>query len=410
MEDSNTSCIADLYDNVDFYIAAGVRTTVAIFSLVCSVVVISLICCCRKYEFSNQRLILCLAAISALHSVVFAVGRPTRNVLDISCWVLGFADLYSSWVELLFIGCITMHLLLLVIYGREPTYTIYIFISFATPLLWCLLPFINLSYGSSGPWCGIRIHRSDEDCSLYSLGAIFRFAFWQVPLYTIFLIFFIVCLLLVFKKLRRDSVKWEGAHYDPEAKKAKNEVISQVKPLLFYPMVFLILKLPLLLNQIYEAVRPQEPELALWLLDALVTPLGGAVTALLYVCDATTLSKIRRCCQHCLCCYLSLSIDRAEEGFSRTRSIGSQVENYCVGLETTFGDSMEGQRAKVARQKRKIEERLAAGLRNASTDCCVEGNNDDPQASVDCSVQVNDAPHSSSPVPHESCHNADLAI
>ncbi len=360
---SDVSCLVGLYDDLQFSVVAGVRSVVAIFSLACSAIVISLICCCKKYQVASQKLIFGLAIISALHSVVFAIIRTTSQVQDVSCSVLGFAELYSSWVELMLISCTMGHLLLLVVYGRELSYLIHMVISFLTPLLWCWIPFINLSYGSVGPWCGIRIHISDEDCGLYLMGVVFRFMLWQVPLYTVSLVFFLVCFFLIFKKLRRDSIKWEGAHYDPEAEKAKTEVISQLVPLLFYPMIFLVLKLPLLINQIYEVVRPEEPQLVLWLLDALTSPLGGAVIALVYTCDTSSLSKVRRCCQHCLCCYLSLS---QEEGFQRSRSTGSQVADYGNRLDATFGDSMDAQRARVAMQRAKIEERLAMGSRNGA--------------------------------------------
>ena len=371
---SNGSCVAELYGNAQFTAVAAVRSLVALFSLLCSVMVVSLVCCCKKYRVSSQRLILGLAVISAMHSLVYGVFRSSTTVSDISCLVLGFAELYCSWVELMLLSCMMVYLLLLVVGGRELSYVVQMLLSFLLPLTWCWVPFLFKSFGAVGPWCGIRAHRSDEDCGLYTTGVIFRFILWQIPLFGAFSVFFLVCFLLFFRKLRRDSVKWEAAHYEPKAKEAKKIVIRQLMPLLSYPVIYLLLKFPLLLNQIYEAVHPESPVLVLWLLDGLTSPLAGAVIALVYACDKSTLSKVKLWCRSCSCCYLPLCRSKAEEEFHRSRSSTKHVVDYSVGVDTVFGDSMDGQKAKVALQKATIEQRLAA--KQCLTKDCRQSNTD----------------------------------
>lgn len=385
----NISCISVLYDTPAFKAVAAVRTAVAVFSLACSLVVIFLVCCYKKYQFFPQRLILYLAIVSAVHSVVFGVSRvnyhATRSVLDVLCLVDGFAELYTSWVELLLIACITAHLFLLLVCGIETSQkeVLHLLVSFLTPLLWCWVPFIDHSFGSSGPWCGIRVH-SEDDCSLYVLGVVLRFLLWQVPLYSLFLIFFLSCLLAILSKLKKDSLKWEGSHYDPKAQKVKLKMIRQVKPLLYYPMVFLLLKLPLLISQIYEAVHPQKPTVILWLLDALTSPMGGAVIALVYVCDATTRTKLWHCGQQwrsghlCSCCYCCLPTDGADDGEGRRKRSSTHVVDYSVEVDAIFGDSMEGEKARrMLRQQARIEELLTAGARNLSFETSCNNQNPD---------------------------------
>lgn len=378
----NSTCFSLLYDTPFFKALAAVRTTVAVFSFTCSLLVIFLICCYKKYQFFPQRLILYLAIVSAVHSVVFAVSRvdyhDARNVLDVLCLVDGFAELYSSWVELLLIVCITAHLFLLLVFGIETSQkeVLHLLVSFLSPLLWCWIPFVDHSFGSSGPWCGIRIH-SEGDCSLYVLGAVLRFLLWQVPLYSFFFVFFLVCLLTILCKLKKDSRTWEGAHYDPKAQEVKLKMIRQVKPLLYYPMVFLVLKLPLLISQIYEAIHPQKPMEVFWFIDALTSPLGGAVIALVYVCDASTRSRLRHCGrqwrsgQICYCCYCCLPLTATDDGENRRKRSSTHVVEYSVEVDHMFGDSVEGEKARRMLRQQAI---LTAGVPNLSFETSCNNN------------------------------------
>ena len=336
----NISCISLLYDTKVFKGIAALRSAVALFSFLCCVTVIFLICYYKKYQFFPQRLILYLAVVSTVHSIVFIVGRvnyhATREVADTLCMVVGFIALYASWVELLLIACITTHLFLLLVLGVETSQkeVLHLLVSFILPLLWCWIPFIENSFGSSGPWCGIRIH-NEVDCGLHLFGGLLRFFLWHIPLYTFFLIFFLSCLLAILFKLNKDSLEWEG---DPQKQETKQKIIAQVKPLIFYPMIFVLFKLPLLINHLYETIDPQEPVPALWFFDALTSPLGGAVVPLVYVCDANTRTKLR---------VFSREIrPRLHEccGFGSRETPG--VVDYSVEADGIFGDSMEGELAR----------------------------------------------------------------
>ncbi len=347
-DENISSCVSLLYDTDVFRGIAAIRSTVSVFSFLCCLTVIFLIICYRKYHFFPQRLILYLAVVSAFHSCVLSASRVNyhsmRPLKDPYCMASGFLELYSSWVEVLLIACIITHLLLLLILGMESSRmeVVHLIVSFILPFLWCWIPLIGHAFGTTGPWCGVRVHTEQRECRMYTLGTILRFILWQIPIFSLFLIFFLTCIMVIVCKLKKDALEWDGSHYDPEAQKAKQKMIRQVKALLCYPIVFLLLKLPLLFSQLYETTHPCEPQAVLWLLDALTSPLGGAVVALVYVCDANTRTKLRACCSN-----------RKEGGRGwswrdclANRAAASDPVHYSIEGDTMFGDSLEGELAR----------------------------------------------------------------
>lgn len=333
------------FDSQPYKIVAIVCSLIAFFSLLCSTGVVLVILCSKKYRVYHQLLTLHLAVATIAHSLIYTIGRvdfsAERELTPPYCMFIGVADLYTSWVELLAIASITFNLILLSIYEKQldKIHIIHVIVVYLSPLLWIWIPFTVEGFGIRGPWCGIRVH--GPSCEVFHAGIFMRFSLWQIPLYTIFLPLFVTSSIVVFIKLKKRTEHWDGPGSDPEAiaRKGRYKIFREIKPLLLFPIIYLLLKLPLLISQLYEAVEPLEPVIVLWILEAIFSPLAGAVIAVMYGLDPQTRTKLRRCQIQSLFmswCGMCVRIRRRQ---SIPRVAAYNVE--------TYGDSVEGEAARV---------------------------------------------------------------
>ena len=301
----SSSCLP--FDTAEFKAVAGIRASVGLLSFICCAIVFLVITLYKKYHFFVQRLILYLAIAAMLHSLSYTVGRinfkTEREIIDPYCCFAGFFEIYTAWVELMCISCITFYLFAITVFKvhTERLEWLYVFIAFCLPLLWCWIPLLQAAYGTSGPWCGIR--NLEENCEVFTFGIVLRFAIEHIPEYSVFLGIFVSSVVIAVK-LRREVNMWEGSR-DPKTKMKKEQIKKEVKPLLCYPAVYVFLKIMLLVSEIYDLVNPLHPKLYLWLLRALTSPFAGAVIALVYALDAETRTRLKcsslkaACMAHC---------------------------------------------------------------------------------------------------------------
>ena len=343
--ENTTNCLQSPFDSLGFKLVAILRACAGLFSFFCSIGVIMVIIFCQKYHFFRHRLILYLAIAAMLHALAFTVGRVEfeshRPIEDNYCYFAGFFETVTAWVELLSICCLTFHLFAITVRRKPHTGNLegaYLVVTFVLPFFWCWIPFLSHSYGSSGPWCGIR--STNDQCQLFHFGNALRFIIWQAPFYTIVLVILMASISIAIK-IRRDIHVWEGT-IEPQAQVRKQEIEKEVKPLLWYPVVYLILKTFLLINHIYDAARPHSPMLCFWLLRALTSPFAGTFVALVYTMDRETRSRMKPSLVKAACRSLCCAVCRK----------GNDVKNYEVGDMTLpeNGDSL--QRMQTARYYR----------------------------------------------------------
>ena len=351
----NTSC--QQYDTTKFKWAAALRAGVGLSSLIVCVVVIGIIFCYKKYMFFTQRLVLYLSITSLLHSLSYTLSRikftGQRSMNDHYCLFAGFLELYSGWVEVLVICFITLNIFSVALHGSDTSKFELLLVSlcFTVPVLWCWVPYVQLTYGSNGPWCGIRVF--NNDCSEHNLGGYMRFFLWQIPLYIGLVSLYFITWILVIVRLNKAAGEWEGSHFDPSASKQKKKLVREFKHFIWYPIVFLMLELPLLISQIYEAVRPHDPMVVLWILEAVTRPLAGVAMVIIYGFDSQTRSLLRRLeiMNTCRMCYKRLSRKK-------------EVTAYDMEVDSRYGDSVEGDRAR----RTVYEERRIAAVNGLASD------------------------------------------
>ena len=348
-DDNFTTCFVSKYDSIQFKFVAVVRALSALFSLVCAVCVIFIIVAHKKYAFFPQRLVLSLAITVVLRSISNALGRvdydQERELFDPYCFYFGgFLDLYTGWIELIAVFCIAANMfcdIILCQHFNNVKFTPFI-ITLVCPFLWCWIPYSLSRFGIQGPWCGISIHT--ESCEISLAGLWLRFGLGQLPIFTIFLLGFVVIIVAILVKIQRKKKEWEGHRYDPKKEEAKRKLMKSICPLLFFPFLYLLLLIPRLVGDIYQALSSEKDFLLLWIFEAVFTPLAGGVLVIMcsFTTDSQTLEKLRKTNLRSLC------IACFENCFKRywRRERTNTVQACDYELEGQFGDSISGERTR----------------------------------------------------------------
>ena len=292
---TNTTGPCSPFAGRDYAIVAAISSASALVSVITCTGVIALIILFKKYNFFIQRLILYLTIVALAEAVAVVLHRVDYNVTNSAtegfCVFIGFVDQTTSWSILIAISCITVNLLLNAVFHirTEKFEKIYFILIFVFPLTFNWIPFIELAYGSAGAWCWIR--SENKDCSSFTFGVVLRFVLWFVPLYVILIILTVIYIFILYK-ITKDRHKWEGK-FDPDSQRLKEQMQKEVKPLIAYPLIYLLINVVPLINRIHNTASPNNPELALWILHALLFPLQGGFIAIAFTFDPQTLRRLR---------------------------------------------------------------------------------------------------------------------
>ena len=291
---SSPATCAD-YESTDLKIVAILRASVGSFSALCCLVVIAVIILYKKYSFFLQRQILYLAIAACVHSLSYPLSRvnyyTARPILDPYCQFGGFFNLYTSWSEVFGICCITFYLLaktVLKIKQPERIEPVCLIVMFLVPFSWAWVPFKDHAFGTEGGWCDIRI--LNENCSGFRLGKILRFTLWYGPLYTILPIIFI-CYIIIYINVRRID-HYRGV-YDPDTRGEKERLITEIKPLIWYPIIYLLLTIFSVADRIVDTINPNHQVIVLWYLHVLTSSFRGAFISLAYAFDSETRKHLK---------------------------------------------------------------------------------------------------------------------
>ena len=282
------------YNEENYTAVAALRAVVGTFSAVFCLLVVGMIFLYRKYRCFCQRLILYLAVAAFFHSLSYPLARVNyytpRQLISPYCYFGGFFNLYTSWIEMLALCCLTFNVFLNAVLDKWLTKleAVYVCLPYLLPLLWVWIPFIDSSFGNGEAWCDIR--PVETDCSTYKFGNILRFCLWYGPLYTLCLVM-LVAALVAACMIRRNSKLWYGLQ-DPLTEQKSITLRKEVRPLLWFPVLYSVLNIFSVANQIDVAVDPTNTVIALWYLHVFTSPFRGAVIALAYALDNDTRKRL----------------------------------------------------------------------------------------------------------------------
>ncbi|KAL8616226.1 hypothetical protein ACOMHN_058343 [Nucella lapillus] len=255
-----------------------IRKVVAACSFVGCIFMILVIWLFRKYVVFAQRMILYLTIGALFDCIAYLMSSTIEDgvLCDIQAWWLTYFD----WTVLLWVSCLTFNLFMNIIMTTttESYEKLYHGICWGLPLLISLLPFTGNHYGPAGAWCWIK-----ED-----LG--WRLGIWYVPLFVTIIILFVTYIYIIFR-LRRQASAWEGT-YDPDTERNHRMLKEDIKPLRFYPFVYLLVSIFPLVNRINNAINPGHDVFWLVVMASLSAPLHGVMNAIVFGMDRETMKKL----------------------------------------------------------------------------------------------------------------------
>ena len=285
------------FETKRYVIVALVSAGSGTLSALAAITVLFLMIMLKKYIFFVQRLIfyLCLAGLFNAIAIVFRFQQvkdfethidSDTGPLHILCVASAFIEQMSAWSLHIAFCCVTFNLLLTAVFKRdtERLELLYVGLIFLLPITFCWIPFIQDSYGDAGAWCWIR--GLNNDCDIFLFGTYLRFFLWYIPT-TILLIAVVVVYIFIIVWVTWQRRRWVGK-YDPETERQKENLQKEVWPLLFYPLGFLVLNVFSLINRIQDAIQPDRPVYALWILHGLFFPMQGGYIALNYLLSKDT--------------------------------------------------------------------------------------------------------------------------
>ena len=325
-EADNTSILScSPYDSQQYAIVAVVSVVSAAVSFLACVFVILLIVLFKRYMFFTWRLVLYLTIAACVRALAISIHRIDFNSEQQSskyCAFAGFFALYTSWSELLAVVCMSCNIFINAVLNKrtEKLERVYVIAIIFLPVLISWVPFIEGGYGSTGPWCWLRSF--NEDCSTFSLGVFNVFFIWFGPLYAI-LIVLTVTYSAILCQFARTKGKWSG-QYDPHLEHIKAQLTKEVKPLIWYPIIYILINILPFVTHILRVAVPQSPVLVLWGLTAAVFPLPGAMVSLAFTLTPETRKTLRwrelraagrGCCHKTKMAELAVSAEGRETSF-----------------------------------------------------------------------------------------------
>lgn len=144
-------------------IVPAISTASALVSVIACAGVIALILLFKKHHFFTQRLVLYLNIIALTNAVAVTLHRVDYNGSNSAtegfCVFSGFFDQTTSWGLLIAVCCITVNLLLNVVFQRrtEKLEKLYFVLIFVFPLTFNWIPFMNRRTAWQGLGAGYAV-------------------------------------------------------------------------------------------------------------------------------------------------------------------------------------------------------------------------------------------------------------
>ena len=299
-ENSSTNMMNCGYQSLDnqhtIKIIGIIHCFFATISFVVCLLVIGLLVLFKKYRFFQQRLILYLSVTALGYSLASALVNLTNftKAKEDYCKWIGFISQYTQWSLLLAVAIITFDIMLRVIIKcltcRLEIINILLIVIFPATFNWIpLLSRYNL-YGDSGVWCWIKISTMNNTghCVNNETGFIFQFSLWYIPLFIIMSLISLayISIIVILRKrktrLNRNNIEEIGTI---------QRQINQGLVFVVYTIIFMTVNLIPLAHSVIDYIY-NKPIMFLWYMDAIITPLLGGFTAVVFALDSKTRKKL----------------------------------------------------------------------------------------------------------------------
>lgn len=298
MANNNSSSLHcfELYETRKYDVIMGLRSGFSFLSFIVIICMMAIIILFKKYLFFTQRLILYLALANLAYSLSAAcnlTGRVAyKHIATQYCVFIGFAEQITIWWTLMATACIMIDLFVKAVCKKntDRLEIVYLFFIFVSPLLFCWIPFIKYSFGADGVFCWIR-ELNQYDCGDFNFGKWLRYGIYYIPLYLL-MILLIVLYIPVVVFVRRRQNRWAGI-FNPEAHAIQKMIATEIRPLIYYPLIVIIINVFPLIKQIYATTGHNETVYYfISLFSAAIYPFQGFFVVIAFTLDPETRNKL----------------------------------------------------------------------------------------------------------------------
>ncbi|XP_055007774.1 cyclic AMP receptor 1 [Boleophthalmus pectinirostris] len=213
-----------------------VKRATGTFSLLGCLWMLFVIWLLRRYNSVAQKMILSLTIAAIFDSVAYVMGDThlEGSLCDFQAWWLTYFD----WSALAWVCLITLNLYLNLVCEISTTRfeILYHLTAWGVPLAMASLPLMKGFYGPAGAWCWIT---GDH--------VAWRFGIWYVPLFTLILLM-ICCYARIIFVANKRMQSWLGT-FNPERERRKVSLAEEIRPLKWYPSVYLLVSIFPLINR-----------------------------------------------------------------------------------------------------------------------------------------------------------------
>ena len=300
---TNISTCAEKYDTTTYRALLYYRCVLAILSVIFILSMLTIIVLFKKYRFFTQRLILYLAISTLTYQMISVVDvSSVRAYSDQTalnyCIFIGFITQVVIWWPVMATAVIVFDIFVRVVLKKstERLEIPYVFSIFFLSLLLNWIPFVNSGFGPSQYFCWIKDEELEKDCEDdFIPGIILRAALFYIPCYIIvaFMVIFLVITAVFLRRLR----KAYSGKFDPQAVALKKKMEKEIRPILYYPIIFIVSIFVSFLLTIYNAVAVADGEnetgyVVIAVLLSTVFRLQGVFITIVFTLDPETRNKL----------------------------------------------------------------------------------------------------------------------
>ena len=294
---NQTKSCAEVYDDNYLSTLIGVRCILAVFSSFFIAGMIAVVIIFKKYCVYTQRLILYLAISTLSYQLVTIMdfysiyAYKEKSSLNY-CVFIGFLTQVVIWWPILSTSVIVFDVFVKVVFLKKTDNLEKFFVAgiFLSPLITSWIPFIKKTYGPTGYYCWIR-DKNIEDCSNTDFGITLRFVLFYIPIYILTGLLFIMLITsyVVIQKKKH-------TFFDKKDKDHHKMMANEIKPLLYYPLIFLLSNVSSLFLTLYTLFNGNTGvEVVIFgVIVSVIYRFEGIFITLVFIFDPETRKKLNK--------------------------------------------------------------------------------------------------------------------
>ena len=267
------------FNKYGFTLVLWLRAGLSILATIMNIVAILFIVILKAYKRFVHRLVLYLCCAAIFHATMLAIDfLPVKQKCGYvflkspnSCTAIAVLTEYSIWIKLVLMIWFGLHLFFLAVFNKNyedsRKYELCILLTAITiPFVVSIIPICHIhkvkTYSLAGAWCWIR--STDEDCNEIKAGVIEQFTLWYAPVMLFALAFFLIIVVVIIAI----AVKKRRAADEQHVQDQFTRSLKEIRPLLFYPIIFSIIYGLSLFIRVYYTVT-KKSILGLWIIQSL---------------------------------------------------------------------------------------------------------------------------------------------